>query len=442
MVEGTIDTGRRTEEEALRRVDFTWVGREADDPAWGTGWAELHGEQLVGKFQVIDRRLAFVAERAGDGREDPDRGLDWACRDGFVTVMREARDVDPEEARAAWENFVGLLVRRVVDEYLNDPVAQAEARKRPRMLRPHDSLMKAHHVLVKSDNAFQRSARLLQALWREEQGLPIGQHRGKPLGTRLAMPEAQEKLSNYLTPTIRQVVEREVVSAKRGRGKLFSKPRIFNDLLSSQPLCFNLFGELAENLELATRVFRRLLPERIGAVEGIDFESSPGRRDEKYTGDNSAFDVFVRYRTVKGEAGFIGIEVKYHEALKDKPAAHRRRYDEVARGLEAFRGERLNDLRGKPLQQIWRDHLLAGSMLLADATWAEGTFAFLYPRANERCSMAVLQYETCLREGVESFVPWELEDVVEALRAETAADWVAMVEDRYVAFGKVDELFG
>ncbi|QDG52136.1 hypothetical protein FIV42_15710 [Persicimonas caeni] len=41
------------------------------------------------------------------------------------------------------------------------------------------------------------------------------------------------------------------------------QPRIFNNLLSSQPLCFNLFGELQQNLELATEVFRTLAEGRM-----------------------------------------------------------------------------------------------------------------------------------------------------------------------------------
>jgi len=70
---------------------------------------------------------------------------------------------------------------------------------------PSDPQLILHHALITSDNAFQRRARLLQSLWREEQALPIGEHRGRPLGSRLAMPLARHELSNYLTDTITPV---------------------------------------------------------------------------------------------------------------------------------------------------------------------------------------------------------------------------------------------
>src|SRR5438552_10657859 len=92
------------------------------------------------------------------------------------------------------------------------------------------------HAAVPSDNAFQRKARLLQARWRDREGLPIGLHRGIPLGSRLDMPFARESLANYLTENVRSVVRREVLDPVRSRGKLFGQPRIFCDLLSSQPM--------------------------------------------------------------------------------------------------------------------------------------------------------------------------------------------------------------
>jgi hypothetical protein len=42
---------------------------------------------------------------------------------------------------------------------------------------PTQEELDAHQVLVSGDRPWQRRLRLLQARWREEQGLPIGLHR-------------------------------------------------------------------------------------------------------------------------------------------------------------------------------------------------------------------------------------------------------------------------
>ncbi len=285
---------------------------------------------------------------------------------------------------------------------------------------------------------FQRRARLLQALWREASNLPVGTLKGLPRGAMLEMPFAQECLANYLTPTIRGVVEREVLDRKRSKGKVFGRPRIFANLLSSQPLCFNLFGEMAEDLDLATAVLRDLTGGAVARVLGIEFEHSPGRGDTTYTGDRSAFDVFIQYEPARGGRGFIGIEVKYHEGLGDKEAAHRDRYDEVAAAMGVFRADRLRDLKRRPLEQIWRDHLLMGAMKAVDG-YDEGQFVFLYPEGNGRCADAVAAYRGCLKDAA-TFDAWTLEEFVGALRRHCHEDWVEALHARYLDFGKIDKL--
>ncbi len=190
-----------------------------------------------------------------------------------------------------------------------------------------DDLARRATAFEKSDTeVFQRRARTLQSLWREEMGYEIGEHRrgdkSRPLGSRLPMPWAKETLANYITPTIRDVVRAEVEDADRSKGKLYGKPRIYNDLLSSQPLCFNLFGELTRDLASASKLVAEMTQGRFTGVTAIDFEWSPGRSDDKYTGDRSAFDVFISCMSSAGGRAFIGIEVKYHESLRDKAGRH------------------------------------------------------------------------------------------------------------------------
>ncbi len=290
----------------------------------------------------------------------------------------------------------------------------------------------ASEQIDKSD--FQKKARILQSIWREEQGYEMGEYRGKTRGNILPMPWAEETLSNYLSDTIKQVVRDEVIN-NTDNGKLYGKPRIFNNLLSSQPLCFNLLAELQQDLPLASRVFNSMSPERIMEVTKIEFEYSPGRRNPKYTGDRSASDVYVEYLSNSGKKGFIGIEVKYHENLQNPPAEMKTRYIEIASEMGCFKNNCLEMLQKSPLEQIWRDHLLAGSILKAD-DFEDGFFVFLYPSCNNHCSQAIKDYSNCLTDS-RTFEAWEMEGVVSAIQQFTQDKWIYLLYDRYLNFEKL-----
>lgn len=215
-------------------------------------------------------------------------------------------------------------------------------------------------------------------------------------------------------------------------------PRIFNNLLSSQPLCFNLFGELQQDLELATQVFNWLSEGRVHQVTDIEFEYAPARSDARYTADRSAFDVYVAFQTPEQGRGFIGIEVKYHENLKVKADMHRDRYDEIASLMACFQPQMVSRLKRPPLQQIWRDHLLAGALLHVDS-FDDGFFVFLYPQSNLHCSRGIQDYRACLR-SEETFVSWSLKQVVSAIKRFTDREWIDRFHDRYLRFDKIDAL--
>ena len=249
---------------------------------------------------------------------------------------------------------------------------------------------------------------------------------------------SQESLANYLSPTIREVVRQEVENPIIAKGKLYGRPRIYNNLLSSQPLCFNLFAKLKRDLVLASQVLSNISGGRIAEVTAIEFEHSPGRSDERYTGDRSAFDVYVTYLTTDGGRGFIGVEVKYHEGLADPVAEHRHRYDEVATLMGCFSEPFGAQLTQKPLQQIWRDHLLVGAHRIVDS-FEDGFFVFLYPEGNSACANAVQSYTECLREH-STFVSWTLEQLADSLSEHSSAQWITDFKTRYLDFSQVDHL--
>lgn len=301
------------------------------------------------------------------------------------------------------------------------------------------ALSESMHCLESVDkNDFQRRARLLQAIWRTEHGYPIGELRGKPRGALLEMPWAKQSLANFLTDDIRQVVRDTLEGGKRQKGSLIQPLRMYSNLLSSQPMAFNLFVPLQLDLDLASKVFSKLLPHRCRRVSRVEFEYSPGRGDPRYTHDGSAFDACVWFDTPQGKPAFVGIEVKYHENLNDKADEHRARYDEVADEMGCFDPESRDRLQNKPLQQIRRDHLLAGAYRTTDG-FADGLFVFLSPADNTACNDAVAKYQECLTDQ-DTFKHWTLESVAKTIQQCTNGQWIIEFINRYLAYEKVDAL--
>ena len=311
--------------------------------------------------------------------------------------------------------------------------------------RPKDILQRYAAWEPRTDkHDYQWKLRLLQSHWRAEKGLPMKDAGDKARGAEVAMPEAKETLDNYLTPTIREVVRREVEGPK-SQGKLFDKKqKIYNHLLSSQPLCFNLFGELAEDLDLASQVLSDMSEGRVAQVTAIEFEWAPRPR-ARYLDDKTAFDVYVTYQTATGQRGFLGIEVKYHENLKKKEKdnpylAHCTRYDEVAAKMGCFHEEHLEKLRqsrqkADGLQQMWRDHLLMGAHREVDG-FDDACSVLLYPAVNTTCEAAVADYRHCLSDAG-TFEAWTLEAFVACLRQHTDAAWGRLFYDRYLDLSRL-----
>jgi hypothetical protein len=252
---------------------------------------------------------------------------------------------------------------------------------------------------------------------------------------------------NFLTKKIFELVKKVLNRDEKGKevlnqdekGRVIIESRIWKNLLSSQPLAFNLFGELADNLGLTTRVFQDLFPDRkVKNIREIKFEHSPGRNNPKYTGDKSAFDVFIQYKDESKEDCFFGIEVKYSEALNDVPSKGNARYEEVAKEAGIFKPETIQVLKERPLQQIWRDHLLALSMFKSNNDYKRGDFIYLFPSGNVKCWQAIEKYQATFKPGQETFFrTLTLEAMVAAIKKYSAKNWIRDFEERYLNFDRI-----
>jgi hypothetical protein len=303
------------------------------------------------------------------------------------------------------------------------------------MKRPSKNELIKFSVLYEKDTDFTAHARLLQSKWRVKHNYPMNNVKKSDYGNFLETDFAKKEKVNFLTPGIRKLVT-EKIPEIRNNGGLIGEPRIWNNLLSSQPLCFNLFGELSLDLPLATKYFKKLFPEEVFSVTKIDFEYS-SKRDNP---DNSAFDVFVEYLNTSLNKCFIGIEVKFQESLLEespKKAAenynkHKTEYTKLTIESNFFKPNTIEKLSIAPIAQIWRDHLLAFNM---KKEYYDGFFVFLYPYNNEECNKGVLEYMNHLinvDERTYKFYPRDLTKFILTLSEFVKADWTKELEERYI----------
>lgn len=302
-------------------------------------------------------------------------------------------------------------------------------------------ILKKHRVHETMDTRFRSAARMLQALWREDRDLPIGSYIGDDgkrhkLGSRIT--GAAGKLgANFLTPEIAHVARREV--AYREVGAMVDQERLATNLLSSVPLTFNLLAPLGMVAERATSVLTELLPNFSGLPVQLLYEHSPGRGNPKFTADYTAFDALFRYTTSLGGKGFVAIEVKYSETMREPVPDMRIRYDELSESSGLFVDPVAAALRTNPLQQLWREHILAQSMIDANL-YDEGYFVTIAPRLNYHAQRGIEAYSANLREpqdGKVRFVNLALEEVIEAIRLNDEAHADALYR-RYCDFWLVD----
>ncbi|CAO4132569.1 PGN_0703 family putative restriction endonuclease [Methylorubrum extorquens] len=313
-----------------------------------------------------------------------------------------------------------------------------------------EPLLRRHKCFIPGDTRFRAAARLRQSLWREEQGLPAGLHRPRgnrilphlPLGSTLPPADAARGL-NFFSPSVNAFVRRSLIL--REEGAMVHYDRLHRNLLSSEPLTYNLFVPLALKLDLATAVFRQLLPAFVHRVTGIRFETSPGRHDPRYLADGTAFDAALSVITPDGEPATVFIEVKYSEGCTGPAATHRPRYDEASREAALHHSPDSPVLRSTLLEQFWRLHLLA-QLAVRHSVTPRAHLLVLYPQLNRRVRTATHRYAAELSDPTGSspaltgFSALTLETFVAALAQAGGSTEAAYLHHRYLNLQPVFDL--
>jgi hypothetical protein len=213
---------------------------------------------------------------------------------------------------------------------------------------------------VRGDPPRRARYRALQSWYRETQlGVPPGRHRSGQLVGSLLPDEAAAQGRNFLDAQIAAHAERRAQEVREERGTLLLD-RLRRNLLSSMPLCFNLFGKLADERPAAARVLGRALGLDVATVDQVLVEHAP-RAAKQVLGDRTAFDAFIAYTATDGQAGFLGVETKYTEPFS--PKAHRPSYYEAnpSYGWAGFAPGAGGQLGRAATNQLWRNTLLAAA---------------------------------------------------------------------------------
>lgn len=283
--------------------------------------------------------------------------------------------------------------------------------------------------LEAADNKWQAQLRRQQAWWRQERlGLPAGPRVGHARLVSSMLPGDVDLSTNLMSPEAVDAAEHALQALRtEGRPGLIQEERLRRNLLSSQPLCFNLFGYLGAHRHALLPWVQTIQPEAM-SVEDIRLEWAPATG----TLGGSAFDAFVSYETRGGNRGFIGIEVKYAEdlaAAQRKPANDKYKAPTLTGLWKTGAIERLDQPR---LRQFWYNQLLT-QVVLGSGDYDEGFGAVVACAADHsaREVTAAVAAELTDPAGLRFS---SIEDVVASVRGHV--HWQTGFTERYLTYAQ------
>lgn len=212
-----------------------------------------------------------------------------------------------------------------------------------------------------SDKRWQAGLRWQQAWWRHHHlRVPPGPFsRSDPerlVASTVALDADAEV--NFLSAEAAAAARQRLAASGGG---LVKEDRLRRVLLSSQPMCFNLFGHFqSEGLRNALLPWVRMIVPSAREVARVEVEWAPRSADHFRGG--SAFDAFVEVRGVDQQFSFVGIECEYHEDLKKSDVPNVRPvYRDFTIGSGLWRDGAVTQLDIRGLRQFWLNALLAQS---------------------------------------------------------------------------------
>jgi len=262
------------------------------------------------------------------------------------------------------------------------------------------------------ESGFKAEMRKHQGWWRTfVLNLPEGwyyNHKTKaqePVCNRITGGETDAHKKNFLSTDISTEVVRAQEKQKQDGKGIMEADRLYNNLLSSQPLAFNFFGFFRANKDVALSFLQTIRPDIVG-VDEIVFEYAP-----ESSQDGSAFDFGFRVSTAT-EKGFIGFECKYTDAFSYQRSDNKKYYGEEGdKNFEYYHqiyldnNDRFPDeyhtyIRDKNFNQLFRNELL-GAQLKPDDLLITGLFCH---HDDKKTCTAGLEFQKKIGNGMDDFI--------------------------------------
>jgi len=314
------------------------------------------------------------------------------------------------------------------------------------------------------DNLFTRKARLLQSIYRsevlEEKEFGIGPYKNSVHKIKNASGESTGETrpsyygnilvngditgKNFFYNKTFQYAENRL--KKKMKEETIDAYRLFNNLLSSMPMTFNLFHPLMLIMEKYPKELNKMIQDVFPALPvyevldiRIEFIPTP---ISDYINDKSAIDAVIIFKDKNYEKHLLAIEVKYTDSLgKNKASENKLKYN-TAKDIGQFTDEGLK-LISKGCQQIYRNYLLTEKYRLIQGI-KESYSIILAPKDHPSTKREIESLKNYLKPEFHfKILKNDLEYFIEKLNLNSPfdyKDWLKKFHDRYLNFSLANSL--
>lgn len=278
----------------------------------------------------------------------------------------------------------------------------------------------------------------------EEEGTGPTRASKRKYGNMISGGEVSGK--NFLMKETFEYAKERVVNKREN--ETIEEFRLFNNLLSSQPMAFNLFHPLMLLLKqdpamvtLAVRsAFRNFLVFEVTEI-GLEFIPAP---IDKYTNDKSAMDAYIKFADNNGGKHIIAIETKYTDVLGVNEASHcgEQKQMLIDTGLFSADFEELLTGGKVKLTQIYRNLLLTERYRIVEGL-KDSYSVVLSPKDHPSTEEEIKSVTEYLKpEYAYKLSAVTLEDFVDAM-IQYLPEYYAQVynafKERYLSFEKIEK---